>query len=324
MIKKHIRVFLILGGACFLLLPYAAEAAYRVSDPLYDLCFTGKRGVAIGYYGTILVSEDGGNKWKQVPSGTKELLTSLSFSDVNHGWAVGSNGTILATSDGGLTWKQQVSGTANYLLGVCFVNPQKGWVVGEFGTILHTGDGGSHWQVQKSGEAEALLEGVKFLDEKRGFVVGEFGTIIGTTDGGDNWKYISKQETEILDIEAMGNLRPTLYNMDFLDDKTGVAVGVGGCILRTRDGGKTWQDVPSPTTNHLYRVKFINGELYAAGLRGTLLASPDQGQSWQAISLPRESSLYWYYGMAGNSQEIFLAGESGKVLKLQRQSQKAR
>lgn len=317
MIKKLIKVCLLLGWWGVFLLSTSGEVLAQSHDPLYDLCFTGKRGIAIGYYGAILVSEDGGNQWKRVPSGTIELLASLSFPDASHGWAVGNNGTILATSDGGLSWKPQNSGTANYLLGVYFVNAQKGWAVGEFGTILHTRDGGTHWQAQQSGEADLLLEGVRFLDEKRGFVVGEFGTILATSDGGARWTSIFQKAEEILDIESLGKLRPTLFNLDFQDNKIGVAVGVGGSILRSQDGGRTWKDTSSPTTNHLYRVKFINGNLYAVGLRGTLLVSADQGLNWKILPLPREVSLSWYYGVAGNAGEIFLAGENGKVFKQQ-------
>lgn len=323
MFKKRFKMFSLLGWGCVVLLLSAAEAFSQPHDPLYDLCFTGKRGVAVGYYGTILVSEDAGNKWRQVASGTKELLTSISFPDADHGWAVGSNGVILATSDGGLTWKQQVSGTTNYLLGVYFVNSQKGWAVGEFGTILHSQDGGASWQTQQSGEADLLLEGVRFLNEKRGFVVGEFGSVMATSDGGASWTSVLKRAEEILDIESLGALRPTLYSLDFQDDKVGVAVGVSGCILRTQDGGKTWKNIAPPTPHHLYRVKFINGNWYAVGLRGVLLMSVDQGQNWQLIPLPPEVSLSWHYGLAGSSSgEIFLAGENGAVFKQQIPSKK--
>lgn len=299
-----------------------SAAYYGVSmtakDPLYDLCFTAKRGVAVGYYGTILLSEDGGNKWRQVPSGTKELLTSVSFPDDDHGWAVGSNGVIIASADGGRTWKPQVSGTTNYLLGSYFINAQQGWAVGEFGTILHTQDGGANWQIQPSGETDLLLEGVRFINEKRGFVVGEFGTIMTTADGGATWTNVLERAEEILDISTLAQLRPTLYSLDFMDDKIGVAVGVSGCILRTKDGGKTWDNIPAPTSHHLYRVKFVDGNLYAVGLRGVLLMSADQGQNWRLIALPTKISLSWHYGIAaGTSGEIFLAGEDGEVLKQQ-------
>ena len=103
--------------------------------------------------------------------------------------------------------------------------------------------------------------------------------------------------------------------LEFQDDTIGVAVGVGGCILRSQDGGETWQDISSPTSHHLYRVKSIDGDFYAVGLRGTLLKSADQGQKWESISLSPEVSLNWHYGIASNSGEIFLAGETGKVFK---------
>src|SRR3989304_9248905 len=116
MVKKLLKVFLLIGWLGVFLLSAASEVLAQPHDPLYDLSFTGKRGIAVGYYGAILISEDGGNQWKQVPSGTKELLASLSFPEASHGWAVGNMGTILATSDGGLTWKPQNSGTSHYLL----------------------------------------------------------------------------------------------------------------------------------------------------------------------------------------------------------------
>ncbi|SPD72412.1 conserved hypothetical protein [uncultured Desulfobacterium sp.] len=285
-------------------------------DPLYDVCFIGKRLISVGYHGAILMSDDGGNKWERIPIGSKEALASLCFPDSEHGWAVGSHGTIITTSDGGLVWKPQNSGTSKYLFGVYFVNPQKGWVVGDSGTILYTSDGGDHWQAQESGETESMLEGVRFLDEDRGFVVGEFGTILSTSDGGNNWTSVFKREEEILDIDVIQKMRATLYSLDFLDDRIGVAVGVGGCIVRTQDGGTTWEEVSSPTTNHLYRVKSINGDLYAVGLRGTLVSSLNQGQTWRLHSLPPEVSLFWYYGIAGEPKEIFLAGENGEILKL--------
>ena len=114
MFKKRFSVFSFL--VCVWLLFSAAEAFSQPHDPLYDLCFTGKRGVAVGYYGTILVSEDAGSKWKQAPSGTKELLTSISFPDADHGWAVGEFGTILHSQDGGASWQAQPSGEADLLL----------------------------------------------------------------------------------------------------------------------------------------------------------------------------------------------------------------
>ena len=59
-------------------------------------------GWAVGAYGTILATTDGGAIWSAQNSGTTERLYGVAFSDATHGWAVGWNGTILATTDGGL------------------------------------------------------------------------------------------------------------------------------------------------------------------------------------------------------------------------------
>jgi len=313
MVGNLVGGFLALAWWGMLLLPVSGLAS-QWHDPLYDVCLTGTRQIAVGYYGTILLSEDGGDTMSQVPSSTKELLVCLCFPDADHGWVVGDNGTILATSDGGRTWKKQNSGVTKYLTGVYFVSPRKGWVVGQNGTILYTSDGGAHWESQQSGERVIRLESVRFLDEKNGVVVGEYGTILSTSDGGNTWKFIFK-EGDILAFTCLVNARSTLYSVDFWGDEVGVAVGVDGCIMRTRDRGETWTEVRSPTTNCLYRVKFIDGNVYAVGQHGTLLSSTDQGRNWTLVPLPKEKSFFWYYGIAGKGREIFMVGEDGITLK---------
>src|SRR5215469_5663383 len=62
---------------------------------------------AVGDFGTILRTTDGGASWAAQTSGTTNVLLGLSFVDVNTGWAVGEAGTILQTTDGGASWTPQ-------------------------------------------------------------------------------------------------------------------------------------------------------------------------------------------------------------------------
>ena len=65
----------------------------------------GKRLVAVGEYGDILLSDDEGQSWhqaKKVP--TTVTLTAVDFVDDKTGWAVGHDTVILKTEDGGETW----------------------------------------------------------------------------------------------------------------------------------------------------------------------------------------------------------------------------
>ena len=74
-----------------------------------------------------------------------------------------------------------------------------------------------------------------------------------------------------------------LQDVFFTSPTTGWAVGENGVIVRTRDGGTTWDDVPSHTTHSLEKVTFNGGRGWAIGFGGTLLqytdgpANTDQG-----------------------------------------------
>src|SRR5438132_13178514 len=58
-------------------------------------------GTAVGEYGTIVRTTDGGNSWTVQVSGTTQALWAVSFTDANNGTAVGEGGTIVRTKDGG-------------------------------------------------------------------------------------------------------------------------------------------------------------------------------------------------------------------------------
>ena len=101
--------------------------------------------VAVGSFGVILRSADGGATWTLQSSGTDKVFLGVSFTDANTGTAVGEDSTILRTLDGGATWTPQDSGTTNWLFGVSFTDTSNGTAVGLNGTIVRTIDGGATW-----------------------------------------------------------------------------------------------------------------------------------------------------------------------------------
>jgi photosystem II stability/assembly factor-like uncharacterized protein len=58
-------------------------------------------GYAVGFYGTIMKTSNGGTDWTIQNSGTSNHLSSVFFTDANTGYAVGDLGTILKTTNGG-------------------------------------------------------------------------------------------------------------------------------------------------------------------------------------------------------------------------------
>ena len=72
-----------------------------------------------------------------------------------------------------------------------------------------------------------------------------------------------------------------LYDVDFVDENTGWAVGAGGTILRTASGGAIWTAQSSGTTVDLYAVDFIDASNgWAVGESGNTLRTTDGGASW--------------------------------------------
>jgi len=77
---------------------------------------------------------------------------------------------------------------------------------------------------------------------------------------------------------------PTGYDVQaikFTNATTGFAVGLGGTILRTNDGGATWTQQASPSANNLYGVSFTDANTgTAVGHVGTILRTTDGGKTW--------------------------------------------
>ena len=77
------------------------------------------------------------------------------------------------------------------------------------------------------------------------------------------------------------------------DDAHGWAVGDGGTILSTQDGGATWTAQTSNTTQNLHAVAFSDGAHgWAAGDGGTIVSTQDGGTMWTAQSSNATRNLH--------------------------------
>jgi photosystem II stability/assembly factor-like uncharacterized protein len=93
--------------------------------------------------------------------------------------------------------------------------------------------------------------------------------LIERADANGNWT------TQASGVEA------NLLDIAFATPSVGWVVGQAGTVLRTSDGGTTWNQVPIPTRAELIRVT-ASGE-YAARVvtrDGQTLTTTDGGKSW--------------------------------------------
>ncbi|MCZ7609792.1 MAG: YCF48-related protein [Ignavibacterium sp.] len=79
--------------------------------------------------------------------------------------------------------------------------------------------------------------------------------------------------------------RVDYLGIHFVNKDTGWSVGAQGAILKSTDGGESWQNIISPVTNVLTNVHSFNGqEVLAVGYNGIIIRSDDRGISWQQIA----------------------------------------
>ena len=125
---------------------------------LYSSTFiNNKKSVAVGLYGTIIITTDGGQNWSPISSGYFKDLRTIDFYDENIGWAAGKN-ILLKTTNSGITWE----GTSvDYDITSMFMIDQNIGFLGTWGKILKTTDGGSTWSVKNI--TDDYLFDIKFM-----------------------------------------------------------------------------------------------------------------------------------------------------------------
>ncbi|PIQ50324.1 MAG: hypothetical protein COW03_00360 [Cytophagales bacterium CG12_big_fil_rev_8_21_14_0_65_40_12] len=155
--------------------------------------------------------------------------------------ACGNDKSKEKTSAGIPFWEAQNSTVESSLRGLNAVSENVAWASGSKGAVLRTIDGGTTWENVSIAEADTIdFRDVQGFDENTAIVLsaGLPAVIYKTIDGGKSWeqKFFTMKEGTFYDA------------MDFWDNQNGIAFGdaVDGrlLILKTKDGGETWQELP--------------------------------------------------------------------------------
>lgn len=150
------------------------------------------------------------------------------------------------------------------------------------GKVLLSNDKGFTWHksdVYSEGtpEAEVGFWGVDISPSGRIGLCGAGGVI---ADSLSQWR---RPYTNAVKGVGFG-----IYSISFADANNGIVAGDGGGMLRTSDGGNSWQDITNPSFNSGYdyytRVKYISpAVLLAADNHGRFYTSADQGASFDLL-----------------------------------------
>ena len=105
-----------------------------------------------------------------------------------------------------------------------------------------------------------------------------------------------------------------LTSVDFVNANTGWAVGDGGTVIHTTDGGTTWAAQSAPTSATLTSVRFTGASKgWAVGDGGSVLHTTDGGTTWTAQSVPTTAALAAVD--FANASTGWAVGDKGAVLR---------
>ena len=252
-------------------LEWAESARLAERSLLLDVASAGERLIAVGERGHVLLSEDGGTTWTQVPAPTRSLLTAVVMVDEIHGWIVGHDAVILYSADGGRNWTRQffAPGWEAPLFDVWFEDTDHGLAVGAYGLVLETHDGGRSWIRRSIDENEPHFYAMTNAPDETLYLVGEFGAAFLSRDRGQTW------------VALNSPYKGSFFGALALSDGALVAFGLRGNLYRSENSGLYWRQVETGTTASLMSgLELTDGTIVIVGLSRSLLVSRDGGNTF--------------------------------------------
>jgi photosystem II stability/assembly factor-like uncharacterized protein len=290
-----------------------------------------------GSNGTVGKSQNSGKNWNwmTVKGFEKKEFRDIEAFDANTAviMAIDTGAYILKTTDGGVTWKVVYENKSKgmFLDAMDFSDFHNGIVVGD--PIDHkvflarTFDNGSTWKEitpdfkrpsADSGEAFFAASGtnIRLYRDSSFYMV----------SGGTRSRLITKKNTIHLPF-LQGKESAGANSIDMYDNGDPRKAGkrliiVGGDFLApastskncffTINGGKTWKIPNTPPHGYRSCVEFLSPkDIISCGINGVDYSN-DGGRNWKWIS----KEGFHACRIARNGSAFFLAGENGKIAKL--------
>jgi photosystem II stability/assembly factor-like uncharacterized protein len=255
--------------------------------------------------GTILKTVNSGTTWTR--QGTVEI-PDVPLSDVialssDIAWVVGGNdsgsGTVFKTTDGGDTWTRQGSGEIPdvSLYAITATSTLTAWAVGDSGVMIKTVNGGANWATQESGTS-VQLQGIKASNDSivwaAGSTNGGYAVILKTVNGGASW--VRQGPAGIPDY--------VLIKITAVGTQVAWAVGSDRTIVRTGDGGVTWEDQsfghPPSSADSNNIIAFDPNIAWIANDAGVVYYTTDAGGTWEGRNT--DTGGYYMLGIDAVSQ----------------------
>jgi len=276
-----------------------------------------------GFYGTgagdLFRTDDGGQTWSKVWSRKGTFIRAVGFIDERNGF-LGNVGDaypnvtdtfpLYRTSDGGRTWAPvALPAGGQDVKGICAIDILKvGSVVqgelrdrviihaaGRVGgpaNLLRSTDGGGSWALIDLAPFAGMVLDVKFVTPETGFVFAGSASdikesearILKTTDGGRSWRIVYRSARKL----------ENSWKGSFVDRRTGFATvqtydpaRAQQVIVKTVDGGETWQELPlvADAKARQFGIGFATRDIGWVGTAVGGFETRDGGNTWTKVAL---------------------------------------
>lgn len=245
------------------------------------------RVIAVGSGAAIIWTDDYGDTWQSLykPAGISRFVgfTAVQFVNPDIGYIVGSRSTMLKTEDGGISWDIIPIPGNSTISDLYFHNENQGMIL-RSGKVFRTSDGCLTWD-----SIPLVGSNIDFVNDTFGFVWRKYDQYyFYTNDAGNSWdtNYIS---TNISDFY--------LSDIEFIDTDTGYMGGDVSSssssdyyILKTIDGGKTWDSIYSHYWNTVKDIFALNSQyVFTVGKRimydNMIQKTTDYGLNWNEANM---------------------------------------
>ncbi|MCK6614130.1 MAG: YCF48-related protein [Ignavibacteriaceae bacterium] len=270
------------GGATWVSINYGTVTHYLIT---FISPSTGFLGSTSATTGRLVKTTDAGTTWSDISSllaGNSGAVRSITFKDALTGLVSTASGLIYRTSDGGTTWTQvfTIGSTTTIIYKTAFADGGFAFASTTTGRIIRSTDDGVTWSIVQTDSRKSLYS--LGASGNRVIAAGDAGTILTSTDNGQTFQPLMNAASQ-----------EQLQRISFPTAQTGYAVGGSiasgntfGNLLKTTDGGMTWNKLSFSTTTRIYSVCFLNEQTGYIGSEGPtgLYKTTDGGLNWTALN----------------------------------------
>ncbi len=131
-------------------------------------------------------------------------------------------------------------------------------------------------------------------------------------------RYLKGRRSDKPGIRVRVLQNPFLFTIRFRDEQFGLIAGLGGVILRSTDGGRTWSYSKIDRKQALFSAAPVDGRVIAVGEKGLVRISTDQGNSWVEPApgtFPEVFTFMRDVAFEPTGRVGYIVGQSGQILR---------